>query len=81
LRTTSWIYYAQLVAEESTRTGMAALREVIEREGLFYALYSDRASHFFVTAKAGEPVDKSRRTQVGRALKELGVQMIPAYSP
>jgi transposase len=78
---TSRIYYAQLVTEESTRTVMAALREVIEREGLFCALYSDRASHFFVTAKAGEPVDKSRLTQVGRALKELGVQMIPAYSP
>ena len=78
---TSRIYYAQLVAEESTRTVMAALREVIEREGLFCALYSDRASHFFVTVKAGEPVDKSRLTQVGRALKELGVQMIPAYSP
>ena len=78
---TSRIYYAQLVEEESTRTVMAALREVIEREGLFCALYSDRASHFFVTPKAGEPVDKSRLTQVGRALKELGVQMIPAYSP
>ena len=52
---TSRIYYAQLVAEESTRTVMAALREVIEREGLFCALYSDRASHFFVTPKAGEP--------------------------
>jgi transposase len=78
---TSRIYYAQLVAEESTRTVMAALREVIEREGLFCTLYSDRASHFFVTPKAGEPVDKSRLTQVGRALKELGVQMIPAYSP
>ena len=78
---TSEIYYAQLVEEESTRTVMAALREVIEREGLFCALYSDRASHFFVTPKTGEPVDKSRLTQVGRALQELGVQMIPAYSP
>jgi len=78
---TSKIYYAQLVEEESTRTVMTALREVIEREGLFCALYSDRASHFFVTPKTGEPVDKSRLTQVGRALKELGVQMIPAYSP
>ena len=67
---TSRIYYAQLVEEESTRTVMTALREVIEREGLFCALYSDRASHFFVTAKTGEPVDKSRLTQVGRALKE-----------
>jgi hypothetical protein len=78
---TSQIYYAQLVQEESTRTVMAALREVIERQGVFCALYSDRGSHFFLTPKAGEAVDKSRLTQVGRALKELGIQMIPAYSP
>lgn len=75
------IYYAQLVEEESTRTVMTALREVIERKGLFCAMYSDRGSHFFVTPKAGEAVDKHRLTQVGRAMKELGVQMIPAYSP
>ena len=78
---TSEIYYAQLVEEESTRTVMAGLREVIQRQGLFCALYSDRGSHFFVTPKAGEKVDKHRLTQVGRAMKELGVQMIPAYSP
>jgi len=78
---TSQIYYAQLVEEESTRTVMAGLREVIETQGLFCALYSDRGSHFFVTPKAGEKVDKHRLTQVGRAMKELGVQMIPAYSP
>ena len=78
---TSEIYYAQLVEEESTRTVMAGLREVIERQGLFCALYSDRGSHFFLTPKAGEAVDKNRLTQVGRAMKELGIQMIPAYSP
>jgi transposase len=78
---TSEIYYARLVEEESTRTVMAGLREVIETQGLFCALYSDRGSHFFVTPKAGEKVDQRRLTQVGRALKELGVQMIPAYSP
>lgn len=78
---TSEIYYAQLVEEESTRTVMAGLREVIETQGLFCALYSDRGSHFFVTPKAGEKVDKHRLTQVGRAMKELGVQRIPAYSP
>jgi transposase len=78
---TSEIYYAQLVAEESTRTVMAGLREVIQTQGLFCALYSDRGSHFFVTPKAGQKVDKHRLTQVGRAMKELGVQMIPAYSP
>jgi transposase len=78
---TSEIYYAQLVEEESTRTVMAGLREVILKKGLFCALYSDRGSHFFVTPRAGEKVDKHRLTQVGRAMKELGVQMIPAYSP
>ncbi|HEU0138624.1 MAG TPA: ISNCY family transposase [Bryobacteraceae bacterium] len=78
---TKEIYYAQLVEEESTRTVMAALREVIERKGIFCALYSDRGSHFFVTPKAGEKVDKHRLTQIGRAMKELGVQMVPAYSP
>ena len=78
---TGEIYYAQLVLEESTRTVMAGLREVIETQGLFCALYSDRGSHFFVTVKEGEKVDKHRLTQVGRAMKELGVQMIAAYSP
>src|SRR5271166_2377812 len=78
---TSEIYYAQLVEEESTRTVMAGLREVIERKGLFCALYSDRGSHFWLTPKAGEAVDAHCPTQVGRALRELGVQMIPAYSP
>jgi hypothetical protein len=78
---TSETYYAQLVEEESTRTVMAALREVIEQQGVFCALYSDRASHFFETPQAGGPVDPRRLTQVGRALRELGIQMIPAYSP
>jgi transposase len=78
---TKEIYYAQLVEEESTLTVMAGLRKVIESKGLFCALYSDRGSHFFVTPKAGGKVDKSRLTQVGRAMKELGVQMIAAYSP
>jgi transposase len=78
---TSEIYYAQLVEEEGTCTAMAALREVIETRGLFCGLYSDRGSHFFVTPKAGEKVDASRLTQVGRALEELGIRMIPAYSP
>jgi len=78
---TSEIYYAQLVEEESTMTVMAGLRAVIEQRGLFCALYSDRGSHFWLTPKAGGKVDTHRLTQVGRALRELGVQMIPAYSP
>jgi len=78
---TSEIYYAQLVEEESTMTVLRALREVIEREGIFCALYSDRASHFFWTPRAGGKVDAERPTQVGRALQELNIRMIPAYSP
>jgi transposase len=78
---TSEIYYAQLVEAESTRTVMAALREVIDMRGLFCSLYSDRAGHFFVTPKHGERIDPTRPTQVGRALQELGIKMIAAYSP
>src|ERR1700751_1226421 len=78
---TSEIYYAQLVEEESTATVMAGLWEVVERKGVFCALYSDRGSHFWLTPKVGGKVDYQRRTQVGRALHELGGQMIPAYSP
>ncbi len=78
---TSEIYHAQLVDEESTATVMAGIREVIEKKGIFCALYTDRASHFWLTPKAGEPVDRQALTQVGRALRELGIQLIPAYSP
>jgi transposase len=78
---TSEIYYAQLVEAESTRSMLSALQEVVKRRGVFCSLYSDRAGHFFVTPKAGEKVDKTRLTQVGRALRELGIRMIPAYSP
>src|SRR5260370_3913431 len=75
------IYYAQLVEEESTLTVMAGLKEVIEQKGVFCALYSDRGSHFWLTPKAGGKVDPHRLTQVGRAMRELGIEMIPAYSP
>jgi transposase len=75
------IYYAQLVEQESTLTVLAALREVVAQHGIFCALYSDRGSHFWLTPKEGEMVDRQRLTQVGRAMRDLGVEMIPAYSP
>ncbi len=78
---TSDIYYAQLAPEESTFTVMAGLRAVIEQKGLFCSLYSDRGAHFWLTPKSGGKVDYERPTQVGRAMKELGVHMIPSYSP
>src|ERR1051326_4331980 len=77
----SEIYYAQLVGDEGTQTVMTALRAAIERVGLFCALYSDRASHFCHTPKAQQQVDHRQLTQVGRAMNDLGIQMIPAYSP
>src|SRR5215813_15217318 len=78
---TSEIYYAQLVEQESTRTVMAAIRHVVHTKGWFSSLYSDRASHFFRTPKAGERVDTRQLTEVGRALKDVGIDPIPAYSP
>src|SRR2546427_9727996 len=60
---------------------MASVSVVVECQGLFVALYSDRGSHFWLTPKAGEAGDPHRLTEVGRALRELGVQMIPADSP
>src|ERR1700675_39715 len=78
---TGEIYYAQLVEQESTRTVLQALGEVVSRQGVFCALYCDRASHFFETPKAGGQIDPQRVTQVGRAMRELGIRMIPAYSP
>ena len=73
---TSEIYYAQLAEEETTATVMTGLRAVIERKGLFCSLYSDRGAHFWLTPKSGGKVDYERPTQVGRAMKELGVHMI-----
>lgn len=78
---TSEVYYAQMVEEEDTRGVMRALRCVIEERGLFCALYSDRAAHFFYTRRKGEVIDADRLTQVGRAMRQLGVRMIAAYSP
>lgn len=78
---TGEIYHAQLVGAESTSTVMQGIRQVVEKQGIFCSLYSDRASHFWSTPKAGEPVDKQALTQVGRALRDLGITMIPAYSP
>jgi transposase len=78
---TSAIYSAFLVEEEGTASSFRGLAEVIDRQGLFCELYTDRGSHYFHTPKAGEPVSKTVRTQVGRALAQLGIRHIAAYSP
>ena len=78
---TSTIYSAFLVEEEGTASSFRGLIEVIERHGLFCSLYTDRGSHYFHTLKAGEKVAKELPTQVGRALAQLGIRHIAAYSP
>jgi hypothetical protein len=78
---TNAVLYAQLWPQETTLAVMTALAQVIRTEGLPMALYTDRAGWAFVTPKATGPVDKTRLTQVGRALRQLGIEHIPAYSP
>jgi len=78
---TSEILSAFLIEEEGTLSSFRGLAEVIGRHGLFCVLYTDRGSHYFHTPKAGEKVDPHRPTQVGRALRQLGIRHIAAYSP
>ncbi len=78
---TSAITSAFLVAEEGTASSFRGLAETIRAKGLFCALYTDRASHYFHTPEAGGKVSRTQLTQVGRALAELGIEHIPAYSP
>ena len=78
---TKEVLYAQLTEAESTFAILTALGTVLRAHGIPQALYSDRASWATFTAKAGQPVDRSRRTQVGRALERLGIEHILAYSP
>jgi transposase len=78
---TNEVYMAYLVEEEGTLSVMKGLKEVIEKQGLFCSLYTDRGSHFFYTPKEGGPVDRHQLTQIGRALQQLGIEHIPSYSP
>jgi transposase len=78
---TSAIYSAFIVEEEGTLSSFRGIGEVIDKRGLFCELYTDRGSHYFHTPKAGEPVSRTARTQVGRALTQLGIRHIAGYSP
>ena len=69
------------VQEEGTASSFQGVREVIDAQGLFASLYTDRGSHYWHTPEAGGKVDKLRLTQFGRAMRQLGIEMIPAYSP
>ena len=68
-------------AEEGTDSSFHGFGQTIARYGLFCSAYTDRGSHYFHTPKAGGKVDRVNLTQVGRALKQLGIEHIGAYSP
>ena len=74
-------YSMFFVEQEGTASSFLGVSEVIERHGLFSALYTDRGSHYWLTLEAGGKVDKSQLTQFGRAMAQLNIQMIAAYSP
>ena len=78
---TSAIYSAFLVDQEGTASSLRGVREVVAKHGLFCSLYTDRGSHYFFTPEGGGPVSKTVLTQFGRALKQLGIEHIAAYSP
>lgn len=74
-------YSMFFVEEEGTASSFRGVGETIERHGLFSSLYTDRGSHYWLTPEAGGKVDKTQPTQFGRAMGQLGIQMIAAYSP
>ena len=78
---TSEVYSGFFVDEEDTWSSLRGVRETVEGRGLFGSLWTDRGSHYWHTPKAGGAVDKSNPTQFGRAMGELGIEMIPSYSP
>jgi hypothetical protein len=78
---TSEHYSMFFVEEEGTASSFCGVRDVITVHGLFSSFYSDRGSHYWTTPEAGGKVDKDRPTQFGRAMKQLGISMIAAYSP
>ena len=78
---TNEIYSMFFVEEEGTWSSFQGVKEVIENKGLFCSFYTDRGSHYWNTDKAGGKVNKVSLTQFGRAMKQLGIEMIAAYSP
>ena len=78
---TSKHYSMFFVEEESTASSFRAMKEVIQAKGLCCSLYTDRGSHYWTTPTGASEVDKHELTQFGRAMHQLGIEMIAAYSP
>ena len=75
------ILYARFVPEENTASTLAALKHLLRRYGRFAELYTDRASHFCYTPKAGTAPPTEHGGAVSRALKVLGIRQLLAWSP
>lgn len=77
--------WGRFVQHDGTRENMGVLWEYLERNGRMADVYTDRAAMFMVTPKSNETAQErekaDRTTQIGRALRELGIGWIPAYSP
>src|SRR5271167_1583696 len=73
------------IEAENTVGYLRALRSMIATHGVPLSLYRDRHSIFQRNdahwSLAEQLVGKQSPTQLGRALQELGIQQIPAYSP
>mgnify|MGYP003946330871 FL=1 len=78
---TNWHYSMFFVDQEGTLSSFRGVHDVIMARGLFSSFYSDRGSHYWTTPEAAGKVDKENLTQFGRAMKQLGIDMIAAYSP
>jgi len=79
---TKRLLYAQLVeGGESLGAIMTALRTILERDGIPGALYTDRAGWAVYTPTSGTAPDRTKVTQVGRALARLGIEHIVSFSP
>ncbi len=84
---TSTVCGARLFPTDTTRGNMAILHDVIKQYGLPAALYVDRSPIFKVTRTGGigkilQPTFEAPYiTQFQRAVTELGIELIHAYSP
>lgn len=74
-------YNMFFVSEEGTASSFQGVQDVILKKGLFSSIYTDRGSHYWFTPEEGGKVSKTQLTQFGRAMQQLGIMMIPAYSP
>jgi len=81
---TSWSW-GRFVERDATPFNMGVLWEYLEKNGRMVEVYTDRASMFTVTPRAGESkqerIARDPLTQLGRGLRELGIGWIAAYSP